>query len=274
MLFEALAILLLCLLALPALLLSGALNPRKIAGPPRLAQGESFFTPFAILLLSACCGVLSAVALSRLFHFSDDENLVLLMAGLYAVFLTVAITLTVQMRPAGLRHLGLGSNQLAHALKPFLTAAFAVLPLVYASMLLVQIVIELTHHQLPAPHPMLEELSNHPHSLWFVATVFEVVFLVPLAEETLFRGLLQTTLLYSISRQPDPSPPRRWLAVIVTAAFFAVAHGEPAFFLPLFVLACGLGYLYERTGSLWPCVLLHGGFNALQIALFLGVTKQ
>jgi len=35
----------------------------------------------------------------------------------------------------------------------------------------------------------------------------------------------------------------------------------------LFVLAVVLGWLYERTGSLLPSVLVHMGFNAINIAL-------
>ena len=39
---------------------------------------------------------------------------------------------------------------------------------------------------------------------------------------------------------------------------------------PLFVLAVGLGYVYERSGNLWMTVVAHALFNATQMALFLG----
>jgi hypothetical protein len=65
------------------------------------------------------------------------------------------------------------------------------------------------------------------------------------------------------------SPAVRWAAVLVTAAVFAGVHRVPAFFPPLFVLAVGLGYAYERTGNLWVSMTTHALFNSLQIVLFL-----
>jgi membrane protease YdiL (CAAX protease family) len=49
---------------------------------------------------------------------------------------------------------------------------------------------------------------------------------------------------------------------------FAAVHGQVAFFPPLFVLAIGLGYLYERTGNLWATICAHSLFNAVQLLLF------
>jgi membrane protease YdiL (CAAX protease family) len=65
------------------------------------------------------------------------------------------------------------------------------------------------------------------------------------------------------------SPAARWAAVLFTAAVFAGVHRVPAFFPPLFVLAVGLGYAYERTGNLWVSMTTHALFNTLQIVLFL-----
>jgi membrane protease YdiL (CAAX protease family) len=75
----------------------------------------------------------------------------------------------------------------------------------------------------------------------------------PLAEEVFFRGMLQTLLL-SFLRS-------RWLAIVVTSLLFALPH-EPLYALPaLFVLAIFLGYAYERSGCLWPPILMHVLFN-------------
>jgi hypothetical protein len=60
----------------------------------------------------------------------------------------------------------------------------------------------------------------------------------------------------------------RWAAVITTSAIFAAIHVEPAFLAPLFVLALGLGYVYERTGNLWVTITAHALFNTAQIMLY------
>jgi len=72
------------------------------------------------------------------------------------------------------------------------------------------------------------------------------------------------------SKIKNPSLPR-WLAVITTAILFALAHRQLPFMPPLFVLAVGLGYVYERTGNLWACIGIHSLFNTIQIVLFLSV---
>ena len=63
----------------------------------------------------------------------------------------------------------------------------------------------------------------------------------------------------------------RWLVVLSAAALFALIHLGPQVAwqgLPvLFVLGIFLGWLYERTGSLWPGIVLHAGFNAINFVL-------
>jgi membrane protease YdiL (CAAX protease family) len=65
------------------------------------------------------------------------------------------------------------------------------------------------------------------------------------------------------------NPMRITAAVFASATLFAAVHSSvwptP---VPLFVLGVGLGFLFVRTGSLGPCVIAHGLFNAVS-ALYL-----
>ncbi|MDH3584508.1 MAG: CPBP family glutamic-type intramembrane protease, partial [Phycisphaerae bacterium] len=103
--------------------------------------------------------------------------------------------------------------------------------------------------------------------LWGLVAV--AVIGAPLVEEIVFRGLLQTALRHARIVL------RRWGVIVVASAVFtgihvgaADWHAMPA----LFVLSLGLGFLYERTGSLWAPILMHALFNASQIALTLLLT--
>ena len=48
---------------------------------------------------------------------------------------------------------------------------------------------------------------------------------------------------------------------------FALIHGDVAIFVPLFVLALALTWLYEQTGSLLAPIAVHGLFNAANLVL-------
>lgn len=76
----------------------------------------------------------------------------------------------------------------------------------------------------------------------------------PVAEEVFFRGYL-----YAGAR-------RLWgvtLGAIVSAAVFAVVHVVPGVLPPIFIMALIFVLIYERTHSIWPCIILHGAVNAL-----------
>jgi len=98
----------------------------------------------------------------------------------------------------------------------------------------------------------------------FIATA---AVAAPLVEEMVFRGMLQTTL-----RQGGLTP-GPWSAILIVSALFAGIH-VPALTtylaLPgLFVLAVGMGYAYEKSGSLWPPIVIHAVFNGVNLAAVL-----
>ncbi|MDQ7842798.1 MAG: CPBP family glutamic-type intramembrane protease [Armatimonadota bacterium] len=79
--------------------------------------------------------------------------------------------------------------------------------------------------------------------------------LVPVGEELFFRGFVYGAL-------------RRWgipLANVLSAFFFAAVHHQVVHFLPVFLLGIILAWLYERTGSLLPAMLVHALNNAVAI---------
>jgi CAAX protease family protein len=101
----------------------------------------------------------------------------------------------------------------------------------------------------------------------FWSTVLSIIFLVPLAEELLFRGLLQRSLIPYFGR---------WRAIALSSALFALFHFSASqgwnnleLVLSLFILSCYLGFIYEKRGSLWAPVGLHMAFNMVSVALIL-----
>lgn len=58
--------------------------------------------------------------------------------------------------------------------------------------------------------------------------------------------------------------PIMWVPIVVTSGLFALAHVQHGpDWVPLFFLALGLGYLYQRTRRLTPCIAVHMFVNGL-----------
>ncbi len=89
-----------------------------------------------------------------------------------------------------------------------------------------------------------------------------VIVVAPLAEELLFRVVIQTWLKRHL--------PTKWSIVVVALVFSAVhAWPDP---IPLFPLALILGYVYDRSNSYVSVVVLHSLFNTVNliVAIMLG----
>jgi membrane protease YdiL (CAAX protease family) len=85
-----------------------------------------------------------------------------------------------------------------------------------------------------------------------------LLVLAPLLEETVFRAGLQEALLRRWQRQP-------WLANAVTAVAFGLAHAAvraDATAVAAALPALLIGAVYQRTGRLRHCVVLHAAMNA------------
>lgn len=156
------------------------------------------------------------------------------------------------------------------------------------------IMVPLTRIWKPERHPVERVLSADARPASIALTVLVATVLAPLTEELLFRGVLLPWLaqVFSSRKRPDPlleelaelpsipdteispaawnAPPspstnRSWLAAnLLTSAIFALMHA-PQWPAPvsLFILALGLGSLYQRTGSLWAPIALHMTFNSI-----------
>ena len=81
--------------------------------------------------------------------------------------------------------------------------------------------------------------------VWFfiVGAIF-----APLVEEIFFRGFLFQGFRARYGWQT---------AILLSSAIFAVAHLDPVVLIPTFILGCLLAYVYHRSNSIWPGILLH-----------------
>ncbi len=113
-------------------------------------------------------------------------------------------------------------------------------------------------------HETLQRLVESPANAWLAFVAVQVVLVTPVLEEVMYRGILQRTLVkLNLGR---------WTAILITATVFVVMHAGvvPLHALPpLFVLAVGFGWVYERTGRLTAPIVMHVLFNAINLGLAL-----
>jgi membrane protease YdiL (CAAX protease family) len=106
------------------------------------------------------------------------------------------------------------------------------------------------------------------------------VLLAPLAEELLFRGVLFQGLYYppvTAARGERPPPRRFWLAALVSASLFTLAHlGEPGGWLANLIVVAGIlplgvafAWILVRRGSLLTVIATHASYNAIGVALLM-----
>jgi membrane protease YdiL (CAAX protease family) len=127
-------------------------------------------------------------------------------------------------------------------------------------------------------HQQLKMITEHSQVLSRILIAFTAIIIVPLLEEMLFRGLLQTTIRSYIEyfhslliRKNKPEKEqakyicRAWPAIVISSVLFTINHANAGHFPALFVLGVCLGYSYEKSGSLFRPIFIHAIFNATSV---------
>ena len=91
-----------------------------------------------------------------------------------------------------------------------------------------------------------------------IATLILVGIVGPIAEEIFFRGFVLTGLMkrFGVTR-----------SLLLSSLLFGIFHFDPGAIVPTFILGLALGWVYLKTGALWPAIFAHGLHNSLAIML-------
>ena len=81
---------------------------------------------------------------------------------------------------------------------------------------------------------------------------------VPVAEELFFRGFVYNWMRKGLSQ---------WPAMVLSALVFGGFHLVPVQVILAFVLGLGLAWIYEKSESLWPPIILHLSNNIFFLIL-------
>lgn len=104
----------------------------------------------------------------------------------------------------------------------------------------------------PPPIPPIFAHGGVP----FLAGGILALAIAPVAEEAFFRGFVFAGIAGRFGF---------WAGATVSAVAFALGHLVPGVMVPIFALGLLLAWLYHRTGSLWPSIIVHLSYNAFAL---------
>lgn len=155
------------------------------------------------------------------------------------VFSFIGVLLFVQLKR--------GKESYSFKMVPFIS-----IPLFCLMAISIPVILEPMVSWLPMPDwvtQLFEELIQKN-----IYSFLAVVVVAPIFEEMIFRGVLLKGFLKNYS-------PTK--AILWSALFFGIAHLNPWQFITAFFAGCLFGWVYWRTRSLIPCILLHMVNNGL-----------
>lgn len=222
-----------------------------------------YWLPFGVifvwlLLYSAVAGVVAACFGERAEWVGEFAN--------YCGFAMInigaiggAMQLSRKYFARGVRGLGLDVRHVWGDLRAAVVHYVAVLPLVWVGILVVMAVgkavggegFEVEQHQ------SLTMVGESDSVLLMVVIVVFVAVVVPVFEEIIFRGLLQSMIVGFVGN--------RWGAIAMTSVLFTMLHPK-THWLGLFALSMCMGYAYEKSGSLLRPIFIHAIFNGVNVA--------
>lgn len=86
--------------------------------------------------------------------------------------------------------------------------------------------------------------------------------MAPLAEEVVFRGAILRTLLRVFGNR------WHWVAIAISALVFGAVHGNLPQFVHATIIGMLLGWMYYRTGSIVPGIVLHWVNNSIAFVTY------
>jgi membrane protease YdiL (CAAX protease family) len=235
-------------------------QPPPAPAPPREPGGALRPVPwtlgqtFWLMLAGFALALLSPVLVLPFDPDLSSDGALLAAQGLFELsllFVAIGVASEWSFRPLApaLRRLGLRRA----APKAFGIALLTLLVYYIAAALFASLVLQ------PEQEDIGGELGvGDPNLLIAISAVVVIAMVAPVTEELFFRGFVFAGLRSRWSL---------WPAAIAVGLIFGLVHAPtgPTAVIPLAALGVALCWLYDRTGSLWPCVFAHVINNGLAL---------
>lgn len=204
-------------------------------------------TPTHVHRLAPSVDLIQAILI---FVVSSALEAVFLIAPLYYATHTLPSGITGRARwSAALHALGLRLPDLGLATR----AAVAAIAVILGASVAYSSIVTTLHLPLKTNvDALMQQAKYEPYTV--IGTLLVAVLVAPFCEEIFFRGYLFPGLARGV---------QLWIAVLVSAALFGIAHADVGSFVVLFVIGIALAVVRARTDSLWPGIAVHTLNNAI-----------
>ncbi len=232
--------------------------PRRNSMPPYLPLVPFFFSFGVVSLAATIAGELTRDWPD--WQGAVVDNVVLCVGTILTVILIVILARAHFARR--LKGFGLGLRAFPRDLVVAPLYLLAVWPLILVA---IKLTVDIAKHVSDPDyqirqHQQLEVVARHPELMLRVLIFIGAAVIVPLFEELMFRGLIQTRV-----RSFFRTTGGVWVAIALSSGLFAIMHEDPAHWPALFILGACMGYAYEKSGSLWRPIFIHAIFNGTSV---------
>jgi CAAX protease family protein len=214
---------------------------------------ERGWRPIQVLWAVVAVVVLATIEAAVISAFDPELESTGAMLGLQALLAATLIGVAVAFASRG-GAIGSGLRELG--LRRFALSAVGLAAATYVAYLIFAAVYSTIVH--PEQEDITRDLGFDEGGIAAVAAGILIIGVAPISEEIFFRGFM-----YGGLRRRLPW----WAAALIAGLVFGALHytGRDSIGVVPQLAALGfiLAWLYERTGSLWPPILMHGVNNAL-----------
>jgi hypothetical protein len=214
------------------------------AGNDLFAVVNNYF----LLFFGISC-VISSLFIQSLFVSVGQYRAGIAVSSLFGIVLPVALLM--RKFPGGFT----GQIRLT---RPRIHRLILVIVASCAAVVLVDQIYVINQHFTPVPEEYAEQIRElKPGTAWqLIVTAIGLCILVPVAEEMVFRGLIQR--IFSRNMLPI-------VAVLLSGALFGAVHLNAHLLISITCFGWFLGFLFESTGNLVYSMVAHAIFNTVAL---------
>ncbi len=204
---------------------------------------------YFLLFFCASC-LLSSMYIQQLFLVAGQHRLGIPVSAVVGII--VPAFLMLRRFPSGLR------GQL-RIVRPRVSRMIIVVVATLAAVVVIDQIYILTQRLSPVPEDYAQAIRDlkPTNALEFAVTFAGLCILVPIAEETIFRGIIQQVFVRNMSA---------WMAVLLAGATFGAIHLNAHLLISIMAFGFFLGFIYHVTGNLSYTIGSHAVFNTVAFA--------